>query len=136
MTVTSPLARRNAAADLTVDAIDAGPAAGTIQIRTAPRPAVDAAATGTLLVTITLNDPAFGAAAAGVATMDNDPVPAGIAVASGTAAWFRLLDSTGTTVLDGSVTATGDGGDLVLATTAIVAAANVTLSTGTVTQPQ
>ena len=44
--------------------------------------------------------------------------------ASGTATWFRLVDSAGTTtVMDGSVTATGGGGDLELVTTTIVSPA-------------
>ena len=50
-----------AACDAVVDRLDAGAAAGYIEIRTGSQPATaDTAATGTLLGTLTLSDPAFG----------------------------------------------------------------------------
>lgn len=131
-----PTAARNAAADAVVDLADAGSGAATVQVRTGSQPAsANDAATGTLLVTITLNDPAFGAASSGVATLDVDPELTGTAVATGTAGWFRLLDSTGATVLDGSVTATGGGGDMTLASTSIASGAEVSITSGSVTMP-
>lgn len=126
---------RTTMCDTIVDALDAGAGAGTIQIRTGSRPASPAdAATGTLLVTITLADPAFGAAAAGVATI-SDPAQQ-TAVATGTATWFRALDSTSAACFDGSVTATGGGGDLTLASTSIISGEPVDITGGTVTVPQ
>jgi hypothetical protein len=120
--------------DALVDLLDAGAGAGTIQIRSGTRPATaNDAATGTLLATVTLADPAFGAAANGVATL-TDPAPV-TAAAAGTATWFRALDSTGATVMDGSVTATGGGGDLTLATTALTVGLSVDITGGTVTMP-
>jgi hypothetical protein len=113
--------------------LDAGPAAGTIQIRSGTRPAANDAATGTLLATVTLADPAFGAPVNGVATL-TDPAPV-TAAAAGTATWFRALDSTGATVMDGLVTATGGGGDLTLATTALTVGLSVDITGGTVTMP-
>jgi hypothetical protein len=128
-------ASRNAAADAVVDRIDGGPAAGTIEIRTGTQPATaDDAATGTLLVTITLADPAFGSASAGSALIASTP-RSGTAVATGTAGWFRAKDSTGVTVFDGAVTATGGGGDLTLATTSIVSGADVRITSGSYSQP-
>jgi hypothetical protein len=125
---------RNAMCDALVDLIDAGAAAGTIQIRTGTRPAnPNTAATGTLLATVTLIDPAFGSAASGVATL-SDPV-AVTAVATGTATWFRALDSNSNAVMDGDVTATGGGGDLTLATTSITSGLSVDITGGTVTVP-
>lgn len=59
MAVTHPTAVRNAIADLVVDGIDAGAAAGTLEFQTAGSVEV---------ATLTFSDPAFGAAAAGVAT--------------------------------------------------------------------
>jgi len=125
---------RNAMCDALVDLLDAGPAAGTIQIRSGTRPAnPNTTATGTLLATVTLIDPAFGSAASGVATL-SDPA-AVTAAASGTATWFRALDSTGAAVFDGDVTATGGGGDLTLATTSITSGLSVDITGGTVTMP-
>ena len=125
---------RNAMCDALVDLIDAGASAGTIQIRTGTRPAnPNTAATGTLLATVTLIDPAFGSAASGVATL-SDPV-AVTAVATGTATWFRALDSNSNAVMDGDVTATGGGGDLTLATTSITSGLSVDITGGTVTVP-
>jgi hypothetical protein len=131
-----PTASVNAACDAIVDRVDGGSGAGTIEIRTGSQPAsANDAATGTLLVTITCADPAFGAAAAGVATLDCDPVLEANAVADGTAGWGRLKDSTGATVMDGSVTATGGGGQITLATTAITTGVAVQLTSGTFTVP-
>jgi hypothetical protein len=125
---------RNALCDVLVDRFDAGSGAGTIQIRSGTRPAnANDAATGTLLATVTLEDPAFGAASSGVATLA-DPDPA-TGVAAGTATWFRGLDSNSATVLDGDVTATGGGGDLELATTTISVGLSVDITAGTITQP-
>jgi len=129
------VAARDAAADAVVDRLDAGSGAGTVQVRTGSQPATaDDAATGTLLATITLGDPAFGAAASGTALVASTP-RSGTAVATGTAGWFRARDSDGNTVFDGSVTATGGGGDLTLATTSIVTGADVRITSGSYSQP-
>lgn len=129
-----PTASRNAACDAIVDRVDGGAGAGTLQVRTGAQPAsANDAASGTLLATLTLNDPAFGAASTGVATLDVDPELTATAVADGTAGWFRVLDSTGATVFDGSITATGGGGDLTLATTTITTGLTVRVTSGTFT---
>lgn len=129
-----PTARRNAACDSVVDALDAGAAAATVEIRTGSQPAsANDAATGTLLATITLGDPAFGAAASGVATANAIATDTGDA--AGTAGWFRAKDSDGNTVLDGSVTATGGGGDMELNTTTISAGVNIDVVSWIVTMP-
>jgi len=134
MAITLATATRNAMCDAAVDLIDGGAGAGTIQIRSGSRPAsANDAATGTLLATVTLIDPAFGAASAGVATVAN---PAAVtAVATATATWFRALDSNAATIFDGSVTATGGGGDLTLATTSITTGLSVDITGGTFTMP-
>lgn len=126
---------RNAMANAAVDLIDAGPAAGTVQIRTGAQPAsAGSAATGTLLGTLTLSDPAFADAVNGTATASAVTGDSS-ADASGTAGWFRVLDSTGATVLDGSITGTGGGGDMILDSTAIVAGGTISVTSWTVTQP-
>lgn len=129
-----PTNSRNAAADGVVDRLDAGAGAGTLEIRTGSQPAsANDAATGTLLATLTLNDPAFGAAAAGVATANAIAADAGDA--DGTAGWFRAKDSDANTVIDGSITVTGGGGDLELNTVSISTGVDVEVTAWTVTMP-
>lgn len=130
-----PTAARNAACDAVVDLADAGAGAATLKIYTGTQPATaNDAVSGTLLATITLSDPAFGSASTGVATLAGTPLSA-TGVAAGTAGWARLADSTGATVLDGSVTATGGGGQVELATTTISVGVTVQITSGTVTMP-
>lgn len=128
-------ATRNAACDAVVDLLDLGSGAGTIKIYTGTQPttANDAVA-GTLLATITMSDPAFGAASTGAAALAGTPLSA-TAVASGTAGWARVADSNAATVFDGSVTATGGGGQIELATTTITSGVTVQITSGTVTMP-
>jgi len=131
-----PTASRNAAADAVVDRLDAGSAAGYVEIRTGAQPATgNDVASGTLLATIDLNDPAFGAAATGTATADVSPALTAAAVATADAGWFRAYDSDDNAVIDGSVTATGGGGDMQLNTIALVTAVDVTITAWTVTMP-
>jgi len=129
-------ASRNAATNAVVAVADADVGAGTIQIRTGAQPATaDLAATGTLLATLTMADPSFGASAAGVATLDATPVLSTTGVAAGTAGWFRMLDNSGDTVLDGEVTVTGGGGEMELNTTTISIGVVVEVTAGTLTTP-
>lgn len=131
MTVRLTTAQQNAHASATTNAVDAGPAAGTIKVYTGAQPATaNDPATGTLLLTWTLADPAFGAPVAGVATLDTTPVITTNAVAAGTAGWFRVADSTGVTVVDGAVPA-----QLVFDNAVIANGQVVNLTVGTVTQP-
>ena len=128
-------ATRNAACDAVVDLLDAGPAGGTIAIYTGTQPATaNDAVAGTLLATITMADTAFGATSAGVATLAGTPLSA-VAGASGTAGWARLSDSAGATVIDLSVTATGGGGQIELATVTISSGVTVQITSGTITMP-
>lgn len=134
MALTLATTARTAMADALVDLLDAGAGAGKIEIRSGTRPAnPNTTATGTLLATVTLIDPAFGAASSGVATL-TDPA-AVTAVATATATWFRAMDSNNAAVFDGDVTATGGGGDLTLATTSITTGLSVDVTGGTVTMP-
>lgn len=129
-------AARNAATNAVVALVDADVGAGTIQIRTGAQPATaNDPATGTLLATLTLADPSFAAAVAGVATLDATPVLSTTGVAAGTAGWFRMLDNSGDTVLDGAVTATGGGGEMELNTTTISIGVTVEVTAGTLTTP-
>jgi hypothetical protein len=127
-------AARNAAASAVIGLLDAGSGPGTIQIRTGTMPATpQTAASGTLLATVTLADPAGGAAATGIVTI-TDPAAA-TGVADGTAGWARFLDSTGAAVMDCDVTATGGGGAITLSSTTISTGVTVDLGALTYTFP-
>jgi hypothetical protein len=128
-------ASRNAAANAIAALPDLGPGAGTVKVYTGSQPATgDAAETGTLLATFTLADPAFGSASSGVVSANSTPRNT-TGVADGTAGWFRMEDSTGANILDGSVTATGGGGQMELNTTTISTGVSVSLTALTVTMP-
>lgn len=136
MAIRYPTATRNALCDAWVDRFDAGSGAGKIRIYSGTQPAsANDAASGTLLAEITLNDPAFGSASAGAATIDSDPALTDTVDITGTAGWWRGLDSDNNTVCDGSITATGGGGDLTLASTSLTASGTVTVAGGTLTVP-
>lgn len=115
---------------------------GVLEYRTGAQPAsADDAPTGTLLVSMTLPADAFAAAAAGAVAKAGTWQDAS-ADATGTAGWFRLREtgdgggsSTTDRRMDGSITATGGGGDLTLDNTSITATQQVTQNTFTVTQP-
>lgn len=126
---------RNAAAKGVTDLLDAGTGAGKIEIRDGVMPATpQTLATGVVLATVTLTDPAGGAPATGVVTLADPAAVTG--VAAGTASWARFLDSAGVAVMDGDVTATGGGGTLTLATTTISVGLTVDMGAVTYTQPQ
>lgn len=128
-------ALRSTRAQATRDAVDGGPGAAVLQIRSGTQPAgPDTTASGTLLASITLNDPAF-VESGGILTIDDSPaLTDASADATGTASWFRILTSAGTAVLDGSVTATGGGGDLTVSSISFQATAAVTITGGTITE--
>lgn len=116
-------------------AVDAGSGPATIEVRTGAQPATaDSSATGTLLATFTCADSAFdGSSASRVINLDAEPDLSVAAVASGTAGWARMKDSTGATVMDGSVGTSGT--DFIITSTTITNGQTVTLVSGTVTQP-
>lgn len=129
-------ASRDAAVAVIAALVDADVGAGAVAVRTGAAPATaDDPATGTLLVTIPLNDPAFGAPVAGVVTLDVTPVPSAAGVAAGTAGYFRATDNSGDVVFQGNVTVTGGGGDLELNTTSIGIGTTVEITGGTLTMP-
>ena len=130
-----PDAAQNAAVDAVVDRADLGAGAATIKIYTGAQPAdADTDPAGTLLVTITCADPAFGAAAAGVAALAGTP-RSGTAAAAGTAGCFAIEDSVGVNILQGSVTATAGGGDIELDNTSIAVDQTVNITALAVTIP-
>lgn len=115
--------------------IDAGSGPGVVEIRTGAKPAsVATAASGTLLGTLTLSDPSAPAAVNGVLTF-NAVTSDASADASGNAGWFRVKDSAGNAIADGTITATGGGGDMTLDNIAIVAGGVISITAWTATQP-
>ena len=124
------IAARNAAGAALTTLLNSG----SIQIRTGASPGVDSAATGTLLATLPLSATAFGAWAAGSATANAITQDAS-ADATGTAGYFRALNSGSGAVIDGTVTATGGGGDMILNSVSIVAAATVDITSWVINHP-
>lgn len=103
---------------------------GTLEIRTGSQPAsADHAATGTLLCTISVPNPAFAAPSGGAVSKTG--TWSGIAVASGTAGWARLKSSSGTYVRDFSVAETG--ADLIIDDDNVVSGGVVTVTALTFT---
>lgn len=132
-----------AACDAIVDLLDEGSAAGLVKGYSGVQPAdPDTAATGTLLFTLTLGDPAFGAAAdanpggratAAAITADSS------ADATGTLGYCRGSSSNGGgTPLDDHIDgeAGTSGADFNFNTLAIVAGAAVSMTSWTVTMPE
>lgn len=104
----------------------------TLEIRSGSKPATpEDTATGTLLVTI----PITGSFASSGGVLTAADSASANPVASGTAGHFRLKQSGGTAVLDGTVTATEGGGDMTLGTTTITVGTVVDLGVHAITVP-
>lgn len=125
-------ALRNNMLDEITTLIDAGAGAGLLRIYDGTKPAVCGTAT-TLLAELTMTDPSAGAASGGVWTASSitDDTSAN---APGTATWFRIVDSNGVCVLDGTVTVTSGGGDLELNSVSISTGQNVAVTSMTITE--
>jgi hypothetical protein len=95
---------------------------------TQPTNANTAVSTQTLLATLTITG-SFGTDSNGTLTLGS--VTNATAVASGTASWFRITQSNGTTVvMDGSVGTSN--ADMVLDSTNITAGQTVSITSGTI----
>lgn len=112
-----------------------------LEIRTGSPPGPNAAATGTLLASLTLPASAHGAPSGGSVSLAGTWQDAS-ADNAGTAAHFRIRasgDANGADAtqkrVEGTVTATGGGGDLTLDNTSIAAGQQVTVSSWTLTKP-
>jgi hypothetical protein len=108
-------------------------ASALLRIYDGSRPATGGTAT-TLLAQLTCNATFAPGASSGVLTL-NAIASATSAAATGTATWFRIVQSGGSThVLDGSVSTVAAGtGDLQLDSTSIVLGGTVAISSATVT---
>ena len=122
---------RNARLDTVESTISTAP---ILKIRTGAQPANCAAAdSGTVLATMTLPSDWMNAAASGQKTLLGTWQDTS-ADAAGTAGHFRIYDSAGTTChIQGSVTATGGGGDMTLDNAVIALGQQVTINSFTLT---
>lgn len=137
MAIAISTASRDDAVDAVVDQFDAG----TLEIRTGAAPGPGAAPTGTVLATISLPTPAFGASSNGSAALAGTWEDAA-ADAAGTAAHFRIKESADddTAVqtfsrIEGTVTGTGGGGDIELDNVSIEVGQTVTITSFNVSIP-
>ena len=128
-----------AACNAIVDLLDGGAGAALLRIYDGTQPAnVDTAITSqVLLAELTCSDPAFGAAAdaAPNATATASAITSDTSAnATGTATWFRAVDSNGLGIIDGSVgTASAD---LILDSVSITAGQTVAVNSWTFTVPE
>jgi len=125
MAVTHPTDVRNDIANLVVDKIDvSGPGSIVFQ---------DGSVNDSAVATLTFSATAFGAATGGIATAaaikgDSD-------CNAGTVSKFTVFDGAGDSCFNGTVTATGGGGDIVLSSTAIGKGDTITISSLTYEAP-
>lgn len=121
-------AARNAGCNAIVDLVDVGSTNAQGQI------VIGTTGMGTVLATCPCNNPAFDAAAVGVAALDVTPaVEDDSADATGAAAEFEVQDRDENPVLTGDVSTSG--ADLNLNSTAIQAGVKVTITSMSVTVP-
>lgn len=105
------------------------PAGSIVDIYSGAQPGRDAAATGTKLASIVL--PAGPWAAAAAASKAKAGVWADVGIAAGNAGYFRLRNAANTKWEQGSITATGGGGDMTLDNINIAVGQPVTITTCT-----
>lgn len=128
MTIQLSEALRNALLDLFETTIGESP---VLEIRSGAQPAdCSEADSGTLLASLTLPADWMNAAASGSKTLKGTWQDAS-ADDTGTAGHFRLKSAVGTVYMQGSITATGGGGDMTLVSTSIVATMPLNITTFT-----
>lgn len=106
---------RSAACKAINDLINAGSTLpnGYIEVRSGTKPSNPQAAPtdGAVLAVFSLSNPAFNEPVNGQATA-NPIAPDSSIDATGTASWFRIYNRDNGGIIDGTVTATGGGGDI------------------------
>lgn len=124
--VTHPTSVRNTVADTILALLNTGagsPSNGLLVFQAAGSPDI--------LATLQFSVPAFGAAAAGIATAN--AITACPNANGGTISTFELRNSSNQTVVLGSVTATGGGGDITLNSVAVTLGQQVSMTSLTYT---
>lgn len=117
MAITHVTAVRNSLADEITTAVDAGAGAGELVLMTSG---------DTEVATLTMSDPSFGAASGG--TITANAISSDTNATGGTIALFKIQDSDANEIIRGTVTATGDGGDIELSSLSITAGDTVEIS--------
>lgn len=112
------------------DYVTAFPAGSVLVIRTGSPPGVANAATGTLLVSITLPATPF---TNGTGQVTLNGVWSDTASGTGTVGYYRMTN--GSDIEEGVVTVTGGGGDMTLDSATITSGQVVTIATFTRTMP-
>lgn len=127
MPITLTTNTRNVATNSIVDLIDTGTVnpTGSINIYTT--------GLNLLLVTLNFSNPAYGNSLNGVAT--GNPVTNGVALASGTASIFTVVNRNGVEIFRGTVSATGGGGDIELSSVSIATSQIISINSTTFTMP-
>lgn len=128
MALTVTAARKNAQMDTLLNVLNSG----FIRIYSGTRPATaDTALSGnTLLAQLTFGSTAFAAASGGAKTAN--AITSTTALATGTATFYRAVQSDGTTVNhDGSVGTSGT--DAIISTTSIISGASVACTSMVIT---
>jgi hypothetical protein len=125
MAITHVASVRNNLADRIDELVNTGAGTAKLQIETTGG--------GTVLATINLQNPAFGAAAAGIITLQGTPLSDTDADATGTAAEFAVTDRDGADVFRGSVGTSGE--DINLSQTDVEAGDTVTITSFTYEAP-
>ena len=125
------VAVKNARLDVIETTISTSP---VMKIRSGSVPATPATAdSGTVLATLTLPSDWMAAASAGAKAMSGTWQDTS-ADNTGTAAHFRIYESTGTTChIQGTVTATGGGGDLTVDNTSFASGQSFSVTSFTIT---
>jgi hypothetical protein len=131
MSLQESVSVRNARLDAIETVVGLAP---VLEIRSGSVPAnCAAAASGTVLATLTLPSDWLAAASGGVKSKSGTWQDLS-ADATGTAGHFRIWESTLTTChLQGTITSTGGGGDLTLDSISLTATQSVTISTFSIT---
>lgn len=133
MTIQLSTAARNALLDVLEVTIGVS---AKLMVYTGAMPANAAAATtGTKLVEYDLASDWWAAASAGAKTLNSLPLTV-TGLANGTAGYFRLFATDGTTCgIQGTCTLTGGGGDMTFDNTSIQTGQNVNITGFTITAP-
>ena len=120
---------------LQADALGAVWDAGTLEIYTGTQPAdPNSAPSGTLLVTITIPNPAFGAAVAGV--ISKAGTWQDTAVDTGVAGWARFISASTNETFDVAVTEDPGDNDLLINSVDVTLGNTVTVVSLTITCPE
>ncbi|MBL4904297.1 MAG: hypothetical protein JKY62_16865 [Desulfocapsa sp.] len=126
MAVTHPTAVRNLIANLVVDQLDLG--SGTAEGKLVFNTSGDSE-----VATLDLANPAFGAAASGIATAGT--IVDDTTATGGTTAKCRLIDRDAGIIIEGSVTLVAGGGDIELSSVVIGAGDTVSMTSLTYAAP-